>query len=82
MDERDDLRPPWDAETVAALNRWQTGRAAFTCPYSPHGDRRKQVLEATADGWICPDKVCVFTEDWAHPFMVEPPDLPRPGRLR
>lgn len=70
-----DLVPPWDDATVAALNDFQrNGRMhPFTCPNRGDGNHRRDsrdlgLLEATANGWRCPD--CDYTQQWAHPFMA------------
>lgn len=64
------IEPPWTAEQVEALNRFQKAgfMHPFTCPDSHDGDRD---LTATPDGWIC--LKCGYTQKWAHAFMLEEP---------
>lgn len=70
---RDEIRPPWTAEQVAGLNRFQRAgfMHPFTCP-DRHGlDYDDRILTATPDGWVC--LKCGYTQKWAHAFMVEEP---------
>lgn len=55
------VKPPWDAETIANLNAYQTnGRFhPYTC-----GNDSDHILEATEAGWVCPR--CDYTQNWAH----------------
>lgn len=66
------LLPPWTDEQVDALNRYQRkGRMhPFTCGQPQH--RISPALVATTQGWICPDPLCGYTQDWAHGFMADP----------
>jgi hypothetical protein len=63
-----EIRPPWDAATVEALNAFQAaGRMhPFTCGNSS----RHRTLVATENGWQCLD--CEYTQNWAHEFMTDP----------
>ena len=77
------VRPPWTADQVAQLWRWQRCGWVhpFTCPN--HGDEfhtwkyateGSDYLTPTEDGWCC--DVCGYFQDWAHDFMLAgPPPL-------
>lgn len=69
--------PPWSADQVAALNRWQhTDRVhPFTCPEHAAPDHAGHpVLRATTAGWVC--DACDYRQDWAWQAMTEPvPEL-------
>jgi hypothetical protein len=78
------ITAPWDAATVAALNRWQA--AGSVHPFYRHDAAHAQsaallgqsdggVLVANPNGWLCP--ACGYTQDWAHDFMRDPPPDPR-----
>ena len=58
--------PPWDWDTVDALNAFQLcGRYhPFTCPQA-HPDRD---LKATPQGWVC--RHCDYVQNWATDGMV------------
>jgi hypothetical protein len=72
------IKAPWTAEQVAALNRWQNCVYVhpFTCGSAIQAQEHRDgaaVLMATSDGWICP--YCDYRQDWAHDFMFDdPPD--------
>ncbi|MBF9135149.1 hypothetical protein I0C86_40435 [Plantactinospora sp. S1510] len=78
------LVPPWNADQVAALNRFQQSGwlHPFTCGDGDHGGSRP-ALVAAKDGWYCPDVPCGYTQPWAHVFMAGPlpafPGVPEPG---
>lgn len=65
----DKIFAPWTDAEVATLNRWQQLGTVheFTCPCEHDGDR---TLVAHNDGWHCPD--CLYTQNWAHRFMLDP----------
>jgi hypothetical protein len=70
-----EIRPPWSAETVEQLNRFQTaGRMhPFTCRAGhPEKTTSGPVLVATSDGWVCPDIDCSYVQRWAPSFMTDP----------
>lgn len=60
------IEPPWDAETVDALNGYQAAGVGhpFTCPRCPGSPS----LVATPGGWCC--RGCDYTQQWAHAFMT------------
>lgn len=62
-------KAPWDAVTVACLNRYQAESRfhPFTCPNDHIDDPRGRNLVATAEGWICPS--CDYRQYWAHEAM-------------
>lgn len=68
---------PFTEMQVAALNRWQTLGYVheFTCPSDDH-DRDSRVLTAGPDGWVC--STCGYRQNWAHDFMADPAQHPRP----
>jgi len=72
MNESAVIRPPWTAEQVLALNRWQASNDVhpFTCGNKNADVEHKNdgVLVATEHGWVCQD--CGYTQDWAHVFML------------
>lgn len=57
---------PWTEDEVQSLNDYQDARMMhpFTC-----GNNSNDVLEATADGWIC--LFCEYIQDWAHLWMAD-----------
>ncbi len=66
------IEPPWSAEQVEQLNRFQQLGVMhpFTCgTTNKHTTDVAVVLVATADGWRCP--VCDYTQNWAHAFMAD-----------
>lgn len=83
------VRAPWTAEQVAALNRWQANADVhpFTCGsgvrmdaahrafQASHPDQDFGQLVATENGWACP--ACGYRQAWAHDFMLSTP--PSPG---
>lgn len=62
--------PLWTEEQCECLNAFQTcgHMHPFTCGREHSGER---VLVATAQGWVCPEPGCDYTQGWAHPFMFE-----------
>ena len=64
--------PPWDVDTVEALNRYQhaSGMHPFTCRLDT-----AHVLVATRDGWRCPHGDG-YEQGWAHAFMANPEAWP------
>jgi hypothetical protein len=60
--------PPWTADEIAALERWQTCGWVhpFTCRESAHGS-----LAPTRAGWVCLQ--CDYRQDWAHGHMLQGP---------
>ncbi len=64
------IYPPWDEETVNALNRFQSSDHShpFTC-LNDHGE--EVALTATTNGWICPVENCDYTQRWVHSFMTK-----------
>jgi hypothetical protein len=65
---------PWTDEQVANLNRWQQAGYVheWTCPNDHPGSR---TLVADNDGWWCVG--CGYTQNWAHPNMLQgPPPSP------
>jgi hypothetical protein len=71
------IAPPWDPETVDALNAYQAEAPMhpFTCPHRDAGhpvlvqDRDRGVLTATEKGWVCQD--CDYRQGWAWPWMAD-----------
>jgi hypothetical protein len=63
---------PWSEAQVASLNAFQKdgNLHPFTCPRE-HSDDVSAKLIATEAGWLCEAPGCLYTQDWAHPFMVE-----------
>ena len=63
-----DIKAPFTKEQVKALNEYQLFELShgFTC------GKCGSLLEATEEGWICPEKDCDYTQDWAHGFMTDP----------
>lgn len=63
---------PWSEAQVASLNAFQRDGSfhSFTCPCE-HSDDASVKLIATEAGWLCEAPGCLYTQDWAHPFMVE-----------
>lgn len=61
------ITPPWTAEQVDRLNRWQQSPAvhSYTCsdPTGRHGPGVE--LEATTEGWVCSRPLCPYTQNWA-----------------
>jgi hypothetical protein len=71
-----EIRAPFTPEQVEALNRYQQGgwMHPFTCGRCRDrlgGGPYQRSLVATEAGWVC--ETCDYTQDWAHPFMVEGP---------
>ena len=61
------VQAPFNADQVAALKDWQDAGIVhpFTCAqHSQHS------LTPTADGWKCEVPGCVYTQNWAHDFML------------
>jgi len=71
------INAPWNRETVAALNAFQSSNGRFhpfTCPREGH----QADLIATPDGWVCPQ--CDYTQMWAHAFMGAADPASSPSR--
>ncbi|MEV7034577.1 hypothetical protein AB0N99_30650 [Streptomyces sp. NPDC093272] len=75
----DKIRTPWTSEQVQALNDFQQRGAMhpFTCGRE-HPGQQSPTLDATHAGWICPDPMCTYEQDWAHAFMADPAAWPKP----
>lgn len=74
------LVPPWSAEQVENLNRFQSSGQwhPFTCGNDDlHAalNRVRPALVATTIGWVCPDDDCDYMQAWAHPFMADPAQI-------
>lgn len=73
MTEHQQLIPPWDDETVKALNEYQQAgwMHPYTCGNTHH--LHSVTLVAHTDGWHCPE--CEYTQQWAHTWTLgsEPP---------
>lgn len=67
------IRAPFTQAQVVGLNRWQRAGYVheFTCACG-------EILQATLEGWRCPDACCDYTQDWAHAFMADGPPEPHP----
>ena len=68
------LRAPFTPEQVEALNEYQQG--GWMHPFTCGGTCRERLgieaeLVATEAGWVC--ETCDYTQDWAHPMMIEGP---------
>src|SRR5260221_67572 len=69
------MKPPWKQKQIDALNAYQMSGMfhPFTCGSGNRTDEKhldgQGILEATADGWICP--FCDYKQDWAHEFMAQ-----------
>jgi DNA-directed RNA polymerase subunit RPC12/RpoP len=63
--------PPWTAEQVENLGRWQT--CGWVHPYTcPNGS----TLLPREDGWVCPH--CAYRQTWCWaPMLNGPPPDPR-----
>lgn len=65
------IYPPWDLDTVEALNHYQQHGQfhPFTCPCNMcHvGETR---LVAGPHGWSCSVEDCDYTQGWAWTFMA------------
>lgn len=74
----DQITAPWTSHQVNSLNRFQheANMHPFTCG-ALHASGQSPVLEATQAGWICPDPVCKYKQDWAHAFMADPGAWPK-----
>lgn len=78
------LTAPWTPEQVAALNRYQerSDFHPFTCDdTNRHHPQVRWVLVAREDGWHCPAEGCGYTQDWAYPFMLQPPPRDRANEM-
>jgi hypothetical protein len=60
-------------EQIKSLNEYQ--HAGKFHPFTCGGNRTDEhhldgegILVATTEGWKCP--YCSYTQDWAHPFMM------------
>ena len=73
-----EITAPWTSEQVDALNRFQqeANMHPFTCG-ALHSSGQSPVLQATHDGWVCPDSACKYTQEWAHAFMADPGAWPK-----
>jgi hypothetical protein len=65
----DKIIAPWSPETVSLLSEFQTIGVVhpFTCRV--HSDL---CLLPTPKGWICPNRACDYTQDWALSIMANP----------
>jgi hypothetical protein len=63
------MKAPWTDEQVERANEYQTSREFH--PYTCGGASCREVLVATTNGWVCPNPVCGYTQDWAHDFTLE-----------
>jgi len=75
------IKAPWTPEQVKNLEAHQNNPEVhpFTCgnrhlsehkEYAEkHAQRDHGILVPTLNGWVCP--VCDYTQDWAHPMMVD-----------
>lgn len=73
------IKAPFTLEQVEKLKEWQNNHRVhpFTCAKrSEPGHLGEGKLVPTVRGWICP--FCPYTQDWAHPAMVEGADKPKP----
>ena len=71
------VEAPFTQQQVAGLRAWQDASWVhpFTCPNRGDGDHPGTAkLVPSKDGWFC--RYCVYTQTWAHDFMVDgpPPD--------
>lgn len=78
------LYAPWTPEQVDALNEFQRLRVMhpFTCGWRSEHPEHEGVLEAREGGWSCPAEGCQYTQNWAHPFMADPEQWPKPFQGR
>jgi len=76
------IYPPWNDETVDALNLYQKEGEfhPFTCGQGAKGAHVGGIsLVATAAGWHCPVGTCYYTQNWAWTFMAGKNSDPPPG---
>lgn len=63
----DTIFPPWEPDTVYALNLYQ--HAGVMHPFTCGRDDCREILQATTDGWVCPSESCDYWQTWAYAFM-------------
>lgn len=68
------VEAPWSAVQVLTLGRFQIGGwlHPFTCRIRSDHPDSEGVLIPTSTGWFCPDDTCLFTQNWAYDFMLDP----------
>ena len=75
------ITAPWTPDQAAKLNQFQQigGMHPFTCG-SPLHIYHSPTLIAREDGWHCPEPACGYRQNWAHAFMANPEQWPKPFR--
>lgn len=68
------IKAPWSAEKVTALNLYQKSRRLhpYTCGFNRTDENHTDgegILIATENGWICP--FCDYKQDWANEFSLQ-----------
>jgi len=61
------LYRPWSDEEVELLNKYQI--LGKFHPYTCGGNRCRNILLATRDGWVCTK--CDYTQNWAHAMTLD-----------
>lgn len=57
-------RAPWtDEQVVGLIERQLAPLHPYTCPFKNHSNL---MLMPTNAGWVCPNRECEYTQDWAH----------------
>lgn len=61
------ISAPWTTDQINSLNAFQQATAfhEYTC------NKCRSPLQATEEGWICPDSNCNYIQDWAHDFSAD-----------
>lgn len=61
---------PFTRDQVWSLNAYQddTDGHPYTCP-NPHPPKFRRLI-ATSLGWVCRDRSCGYTQDWAHAYTT------------
>jgi hypothetical protein len=62
------IKAPFSQVQVYFLNRFQ--EAGRFHPFTCGGEKCRENLVATTDGWRCP--LCDYTQDWAYAIMAKP----------
>jgi hypothetical protein len=63
------IQAPFTEDQVNSLNEYQPSGVFH--PFTCGGDKCRNDLVATKEGWVCPDPECDYTQDWAWNWMAD-----------